>query len=97
MRRDRLGFTQAELAERVEVSTELISRIERGRCLPSLRTLVALATELKATPDWLLDFSVPYKNRDVDAVVSAVQALPNARRREILRIAEALARYGRDS
>lgn len=95
-RRRQLGLTQARLAEAAHVSTELVSRIERGICLPSVPTLVAFATTLKTTPDWLLAFEVPgRKARELDALVDAVQRLPAPRRREIQRIAEALAQYDR--
>ncbi len=88
-------MTQASLAEAVGVSVELVSRIERGRCLPSLPTFVALARVLQTTPNWLLDVSTERRApREIDAIVDAVQRLPNARRREIRRIAEALAEYG---
>lgn len=40
------GLNQAELATRVERSTEAISNIETGRSLPAVDTLVALAEAL---------------------------------------------------
>lgn len=42
-RRKSLGWLQAELAERLEVETETISRFERGLALPSLERLEELA------------------------------------------------------
>jgi transcriptional regulator with XRE-family HTH domain len=42
-RRKSLGWTQAELAEKIEVDTETISRFERGSNLPSLSRLDKLA------------------------------------------------------
>ena len=41
--RERCGLTQAELAERIERSVQLIARIEGGRAAPSFETLDALA------------------------------------------------------
>lgn len=46
-RRKSLGFTQAELAERMNVDVETISRFERGKHLPPLRTLDHLAQHLR--------------------------------------------------
>lgn len=40
------GMNQADLATRVERSTEAISNIETGRSLPAIDTLVALADAL---------------------------------------------------
>ena len=48
-RRKGLGLTQAQLAEGLGVDTETLSRFERGKHLPSLRTLERLA-ELLNTP-----------------------------------------------
>jgi transcriptional regulator with XRE-family HTH domain len=42
-RRRSLGLTQAQLAERLGVDTETLSRFERGKHLPSLSTLERLA------------------------------------------------------
>lgn len=46
-RRKKLGWTQAELAERIGVDTETVSRFERGSNLPSLLRLEKLADALK--------------------------------------------------
>ncbi|WP_377158394.1 helix-turn-helix domain-containing protein [Roseateles sp. UC29_93] len=54
-RRKALGLTQADLAERLGVDTETLSRFERGKHAPSLMTLERLAAELLATCAELLD------------------------------------------
>jgi transcriptional regulator with XRE-family HTH domain len=54
-RRRQLHLTQAELAERVGVDTETISRFERGKYLPSLLCLERLALELNTSMGALLD------------------------------------------
>ena len=41
--RRRAGMTQAQLAERLGVAVETISRLERGATLPGVETLVRLA------------------------------------------------------
>jgi transcriptional regulator with XRE-family HTH domain len=43
------NWTQADLAERVGVDTETISRFERGAALPSLLTLDRLAHTVRAS------------------------------------------------
>ncbi len=48
------GLPQAALAERVGCSTEFVSRMERGKALPSLTTLMRLCDVLRCTPDDLL-------------------------------------------
>jgi transcriptional regulator with XRE-family HTH domain len=41
------GFTQSQLAERVGVANETISRMETGKAMPSLRTIAKLADVLQ--------------------------------------------------
>lgn len=57
-RRKALGLTQADLAERLGVDTETLSRFERGKHAPSLMTLERLATGLLTTCADLLDESM---------------------------------------
>jgi HTH-type transcriptional regulator, cell division transcriptional repressor len=92
-RRKDLGLSQAALAERAEVSVELVSRIERGLCLPSLTTLVRFCDAMSMTPNVLLGYDQAAPERDADRLIAKLRALPKARRREIERIAEALAHY----
>jgi len=44
--RARRGYTQTEIAQRLEVSQGYFSRLELGKKSPSLRTLERLASEL---------------------------------------------------
>lgn len=53
-RRQQLGLSLRELAERLGVSPSLISQIERGRSNPSVSTLYALVAELDVSLDDLL-------------------------------------------
>lgn len=53
-RRRQIGWTQANLAERMKMEPESISRFERGATLPSLATLELLAGELNVTVAELL-------------------------------------------
>lgn len=49
LRRHERGWTQAELAEKLGVETETISRFERGHAMPSLKRLAYLAEILDAS------------------------------------------------
>lgn len=55
LRRSALSLTQAELAERIGVSSETIARFERGVYAPSLRKLEQLAEALRVHPADLLN------------------------------------------
>jgi transcriptional regulator with XRE-family HTH domain len=67
-RRQELGLTQAELAERIHKSTSYISALENGNVAPSLTTLRHIATAL----DTVLAafFSQPPDGRANNGVVS---------------------------
>jgi transcriptional regulator with XRE-family HTH domain len=45
-RRQLAGLSQAQLAERLSVASETISRLETGAAVPSLRRLLSVAAEL---------------------------------------------------
>jgi transcriptional regulator with XRE-family HTH domain len=55
--RMRLELTQADVAERIEVATEVYGRLERGGMLPSVQTLLRLCHELNVSADELLGLS----------------------------------------
>lgn len=64
-RRKVLGLTQAQLAERLGVDTETLSRFERGKHLPSLLTLERLAELLLTTMADLLAEECPQADDEV--------------------------------
>lgn len=55
--RKKLGLTQADAAEKIGISTEFYARIERGGTMPSVPTLVEIATALETSADELLGLS----------------------------------------
>jgi len=57
-RRKEMSLTQAQVAERLGIDTETLSRFERGRHVPSLLTLERLAEVLGSTCAALLDETV---------------------------------------
>ena len=48
-RREELGISQKELAERAKISQSFLCDIEQGRCKPSIDTAVKLAEVLDIT------------------------------------------------
>ncbi|MCP3136787.1 helix-turn-helix domain-containing protein [Pyxidicoccus xibeiensis] len=52
--REQLGLTQAEVAELMDLSPVVYNRLERGRMLPSVPTLVRLCETLKVSSEVLL-------------------------------------------
>lgn len=54
-------ITQSRLAELIDVSTETISRLERGVSIPSLKTLEKISKALHSSLKDLFDFEYPQK------------------------------------
>lgn len=52
--RQRVGLTQADVAERVGLATEVYGRLERGRMLPSVPSLRKLCIVLRTPSDAFL-------------------------------------------
>ena len=77
IRRHELGLTQAQLAERLGIDTETLSRFERGKHLPSLTTLEKLAIQLQTTIAALLDEQAPQADADALAMTAWLMSLDN--------------------
>ncbi len=73
--RQALGLTQAQLAERLGVDTETLSRFERGKHLPSLLTLERLAGVLFTTVGELLSEELIVADDDAIAISSWLSRL----------------------
>lgn len=56
--RKKKGFTQEQLAERLDVSVEFVGQIERGLKLPSMNVFIKLIEALNVSADYLLRDSV---------------------------------------
>jgi transcriptional regulator with XRE-family HTH domain len=52
--RTKLGWSQADAAERIDISLEFYARIERGRTMPSTPTLVKMGVALGVSLDVLV-------------------------------------------
>jgi transcriptional regulator with XRE-family HTH domain len=79
-RRRALGLTQAQLAERLGVDTETLSRFERGKHLPSVTTLERLALLLLTTVGELLAEKQQAADDDALAITSWLSSLADADR-----------------
>lgn len=86
-RRKSLAWTQDDLAERMGVDAETISRFERGAHLPSLPTLERLAVALRVEVGALLSKSSPAKADDVAALTAWMDGLSTEDRKFVLSVA----------
>lgn len=69
------NLTQDELAERIHVSKDHISRIERGIRACSLESLIDLAQELHTSTDYLLTGTGPDNDFAKEQLLLAIEVL----------------------
>ena len=62
--RRRAGLSQAELAQRLQISASAMGMYEQGRREPSVDTLVAMARELQVSTDFLLTGRIRTEQED---------------------------------
>lgn len=86
-RRKQLAWTQDQLAERVEVDAETISRFERGAHLPSLPTLDRLASVMRVQIGELMSELAITAEDDALAISAWLHGLSQENRRFVLSIA----------
>ena len=60
-RREELGMTQDQFAEKLGVATNYISTIERGASFPRCEKLIMLLNGLETSADAVLDHAVEYR------------------------------------
>lgn len=85
--RRRAGLSQAELAQRLQISASAMGMYEQGRREPAVDTLVALARELEVSTDFLLTGKIRTAQEDeamAQMLLSSVMAADGrlARRQE---------------
>lgn len=95
-RRKKLGLTQAALAERLHLSPEAMTRMEKGQIAPKLARLDSIARNLQCTvPDLLR----PYKEekpRSVEIIEDALVGLPEEAQEAIVNLVLESSRIFRD-
>ena len=82
--RKQAALTQGELAEKVGVDTETISRFERGATMPSLVTLQMLAVALNVTMAELIGEASSMPNDQAQLIASWLSPLSVADRHLLL-------------
>lgn len=86
--RKKRDFTQATLAELVDISVRQVSQIEQGVSFPSLGLLIELARVLRVPPESFLTDAVEDKpDNEAEFLMSTFMALSDESRRALERIA----------
>ena len=79
-RREKLGLTQAVLAEQCDITEQYVSNIERSISIPSTETIMKLAAALDTTPD---EFLVGTSRRPGEEWKAAAQYLRGMNSRKL--------------
>ena len=84
--RIKLGFTQSQVAEDMDVTPGYISNVENGRTAMSLRFLIYYAKIMGITLDELVGNLEPeYKNNSLDnALIAEIKKLNNKEKEKLL-------------
>lgn len=78
------GYTQAELAERIDLSVTEISNIERGKNNLSFNTLINLCKELDVCPCQLLSGAI--KDTVDDNIIDLIRELTRQEKETIFKL-----------
>ena len=86
--REDMGWTQEELAEKIDLSTQFISTIERGVAGASLGTVIRLCDVLNVSSEWLLcgKQAVP----DSERIATKISSLSSAQLAALDRVTDEL-------
>lgn len=85
------GFTQAQLAESIDVVLETISRLERGVSIPSISTLEDMAEALGIPLKDIFDFHIATKKQSpAEKEIARVVALLKNRKADEIKLAHTL-------
>ena len=79
-------MTQAELSEKIDISEKYLSRIERGKQLPSIVIVARLCEVLSVSADELLGQSNIYNSNAIQNEMSAFSVYEQERIEEIIKI-----------
>ncbi len=83
-RRKAMKFTQAELAERMEIEKETVSRIETGHIAPTLARLAQIAKLLDCEISDLLKISTPDVSDQALAFMNRMENLSDSQKTILL-------------
>lgn len=89
--REAVGLTQEALAERVGLSTNYISAIERGVSFPRIERLVAVINEVQASADQIFIDVIQNSSPLRESVLSdEIEKLPSREQQRIFAVVEAM-------
>ena len=89
--RELAGYSQEDLAEKIDLSSIFISYIERGQKAPSVNTLIKLANTLNVSVDILLGKEVKgYTSEKLKEIEKRLNGLPEKEHQRLFDIIDAM-------
>ena len=84
LKRTLLGFTQDEVAEKIDRAAKYYADIERGSCGMSVETLMALSSTLDMSLDYIIYGKLPSdeNSESVDEIVAIMELLEHSPKRK---------------
>ncbi len=96
-RREALGLTQEELAERIDVAPHFISTVERGISFPRYEKMILLINALETSADSLLCDVLDNASGPRASILSEMLGeLPAKEQKRILEVVELMIRQAKD-
>ena len=90
-KRNELGMTQEQLAEKCAISTSYIGHIERGSGTMSLNTLLLISNALGVSTDYILFDSFSDDDQMLRHIASAIRDKPESKKKNFFVAVRALA------
>ena len=84
-RRKELGLSQEKLAEKLDISKNHLSNIERGKQIPTTECIFKICNTIGYTPDYYL-IGTPVA--ETDKIVKLIKTLPKDKQQGVIKLLE---------
>ncbi len=82
-RRKELGLSQEKLAEKLGISKNHLSNIERGKQIPTTECIFKICSAMGNTPDYYL---VGTPTSETDEIVKLIKTLPKDKQQGVIKL-----------
>ena len=88
--RKKKNFTQEKLSELLSMDISALSKIENGKCFPSMETVCKMIEMLKISPNEMFDFLNFDKSQELkdEIIIEKIRQLSHKDKQKVLKIIE---------